>query len=122
MRPAALIHHAHPLNLRSLWRQHFGYGRGAWRFHQIRAARGAEPFRPDMAFYLKLLRASCSRASWYESALMPAYLLWAQMANAAGFFYQRLVKEDGARRRPLRLNYPQPVNANGADDIPEGEK
>jgi len=88
--PAALIHHAHPLTLGSLWKQHFSYGRGAWRFHERRSARGAEPFKPDMAFYLKLLRASCSRRVWSQAAFMPITLLWAQLANTAGFFYERM--------------------------------
>jgi GT2 family glycosyltransferase len=60
--PDAVVHHAHALTLRSLWRQHFGYGRGARRFHLARAARGAGGFRPEGSFYLKLLRASLSRS------------------------------------------------------------
>jgi GT2 family glycosyltransferase len=91
--PEAVIHHAHPLTLRSLWKQHFGYGRGAWRFHQARASRGAEPFRPDLTFYFKLLRASCSQAG-SAALLMPAWLLWSQVANTAGFFYERIYGEE----------------------------
>lgn len=88
--PEALIRHAHTLTLRSLWGQHFGYGRGALRFHRAREARGAEPFRPDTGFYMKLLRASLMRARDSRSALSPALLLWSQLANATGFFYERI--------------------------------
>ena len=95
--PTALVHHAHPLTLRSLWKQHFGYGRGAWRFHQVRTSRGAEQFRPDLSFYMKLLRASCSHARWSPVSLMPAWLFWSQMANTAGFFYERVRKDDRSR-------------------------
>ncbi|MCA1613880.1 MAG: hypothetical protein LC800_06975 [Acidobacteria bacterium] len=85
--------------------QHFGYGRGARRFHRARAARGAGGFRPERAFYLKLLRASLSRARGAAALAPPALLLWAQLANAAGFFYQRFQPDDSAaaRRRDPRL-------------------
>jgi len=97
--PGALVNHAHLLTLRSLWKQHFGYGRGAWRFHQTRASRGAEPFRPDMSFYLKLLSASCSRVRRSPASLMPVWLLWSQMANTAGFFYGRITRDVGSQKR-----------------------
>ena len=69
-------------------------GRGARRFHRARAARGAGGFRPERAFYLKLLRASLTRArrgvgGRVAALASPALLLWAQLANAAGFFYER---------------------------------
>ena len=92
--PGAVVYHAHPLTLRSLWNQHFGYGRGAWRFHQRRALRGAEPFRPDLDFYVKLFRASCSPARGFPTSLMPAWLFWSQLANTAGFLYERMQKDD----------------------------
>jgi GT2 family glycosyltransferase len=87
--PDAVVHHAHALTLRALWRQHFGYGRGARRFHCARAARGAGGFRPEGSFYLKLLRASLSRARRSSSPAPPLLLFWAQLANAAGFFYEQ---------------------------------
>ncbi len=87
--PEAVVHHAHPLTLRTLWRQHFGYGRGAWRFHSARAARGHAPFKPDRDFYLKLLRAPASHAPKTRAAKLTALLLWTQLANTAGFFYER---------------------------------
>ena len=92
--PEAVVRHAHALTLGTLWRQHFGYGRGARRFHRARASRGADPFRPEGGFYLKLLRASLSRARGVSALAPPALLLWAQLANAAGFFCEPL-KADG---------------------------
>lgn len=100
--PEAVIYHSHPLTLRKLWRQHFGYGRGALRFHRQRESRGAQPFKPDRSFYLKLLRASLPRAHRSSAMSAPALMLWVQLANAAGFFYERsrlkdvgLVRRDG---------------------------
>jgi GT2 family glycosyltransferase len=87
--PEAVIHHAHRLNLLTLWRQHFGYGRGALRFHRARTAAGDPPFKPDTAFYFKLLRASASGARKIRAAQLTALLVWSQAANAAGFFYEK---------------------------------
>jgi GT2 family glycosyltransferase len=88
--PAALVHHAHALGAGSLWRQHFGYGRGAYQFHRKREARGAGSFKPESAFYSKLLRAALAQTGVAQSLKMTALLAWAQAANAAGFFYERL--------------------------------
>lgn len=85
----AIIYHAHHLTLRTLWRQHFGYGQGALRFHRAQAAAGGGPFKPDMAFYLKLLRSSASRARKIRAAQMTILLFWSQMANAVGFFFEK---------------------------------
>lgn len=87
--PEAVIYHAHDLTLRSLWRQHFSYGRGARRFHRARAAKGNGRFKPDLAFYSKLLRASASPARKTRAAQLTALLFWSQLANAAGFFYEK---------------------------------
>jgi GT2 family glycosyltransferase len=87
--PEAIVHHAHDLTLRTLWRQHFGYGRGALRFHRALAAREGARFKPDRGFYLKLLRAAASQARKVRAAQLTALLLWSQVANAAGFFYEK---------------------------------
>jgi GT2 family glycosyltransferase len=39
--PEAIVRHAHALTLPGFCRQHFNYGRGAFRFYQRRARRGA---------------------------------------------------------------------------------
>jgi len=87
--PRAVVMHSHTLTLGSLWRQHFGYGRGALRFHRARAAQGDGPFKPDADFYTKLLRAALSRTPKSKAAQLTALLLWSQAANAAGFFYEK---------------------------------
>lgn len=86
--PEAVVQHAHTLGLCSLWRQHFGYGRGAHRFHQARTARGNKPFKPDLTFYLNLLRAATSQSQWRRALPLTTLLLWSQLANMAGFFYE----------------------------------
>ena len=85
----AVVHHSHELTLRALWRQHFGYGRGALCFH--RAANKGR-FKPDLVFYYKLLRACADRersvAGIFRSGQSILLLLWSQLANATGFFYE----------------------------------
>ncbi|MCA1631225.1 MAG: glycosyltransferase [Acidobacteria bacterium] len=88
--PEAVVRHAHALGALSLWRQHFGYGRGAYSFHRKREARGARRFKPESAFYSKLLRAALAQQRPAQSIRMTALLAWAQLANAAGFFYECL--------------------------------
>ncbi|HKO60825.1 MAG TPA: glycosyltransferase [Pyrinomonadaceae bacterium] len=85
----AVVYHSHELTLRALWRQHFGYGRGALRFH--RAASNGR-FKPDLVFYQKLLRACADRersvAGTFRTGQSILLLFWSQLANAAGFFYE----------------------------------
>lgn len=86
----AVIYHARQLTLRSFWRQHFGYGRGAWRFNRAHAQRNTgSTIKGD--FYIE----SCHRLiDWLPKmqkrrAMNLAILLvvW-QIANTAGFASQ----------------------------------
>jgi glycosyltransferase involved in cell wall biosynthesis len=86
--PEAIVYHAHSLNLRSLWRQHFGYGRGAWRFHRARARRGYGRLRPDWEFYRRLAMAPFARRQGTRTPTSAVLMLMAQMANGAGFLYE----------------------------------
>ncbi|HVT89445.1 MAG TPA: glycosyltransferase family 2 protein, partial [Tepidisphaeraceae bacterium] len=85
----AVIEHAHHLTFTKYWRQHFHYGRGAFRFHQLRATRGQQPLRVEpMSFYWNLLAYpyKCGLASAGEITI----LLWiSQAANALGFFWEK---------------------------------
>jgi GT2 family glycosyltransferase len=90
--PGAVVRHSHRLTLGSLWRQHFGYGRGALRFHHARETQGDRPFKPDTDFYTKLLRAALSRTPKTKAAQLTSLLFWSQLANAAGFFYEKFRK------------------------------
>ena len=87
--PEAAIYHAHNLTLSSLWRQHFDYGRGALRFHRGCNANGNGRFKPDLDFYRKLMRAPASQRPATRALQLTALLLWSQLANAAGFFYEK---------------------------------
>jgi GT2 family glycosyltransferase len=87
--PEAIVYHCHHLNLRTFWKQHFGYGRGAYRFHRSRALRQEEPLRVEpFGFYLGLLRYPLSRGHGRRAPLIAGLMALCQVANAAGFFWE----------------------------------
>ena len=88
--PGAVVRHAHALTLRKFWRQQFNYGRAAHHFHIKRAALAGGAVRVEpWSFYGRLL--------WYPVTVrhqkpirQAALLLVSQVANASGFFRERL--------------------------------
>lgn len=85
----AVIYHRHELTLVGFWRQHFNYGRGAYRFHRARARRGAGPFRPELSFYRHVFRYPFSGGGHGRRwSLAMLFVLW-QFANAAGFLWEK---------------------------------
>jgi GT2 family glycosyltransferase len=89
--PEALVYHAHTLTLRTFLRQHFGYGRGAFRYHKARARCGSGRFTVEVKFYrnlLSLLRDTLSQVSGQRALSLATLLLLWQAANAAGFLWE----------------------------------
>ncbi|HET9338951.1 MAG TPA: glycosyltransferase [Casimicrobiaceae bacterium] len=86
---AAVVHHRHDLTLGSYWRQHVGYGRGAWRFHRHRASQGHGPLRPELALFLKAFRRPFETRSPVPALAVAALLVVWQVANAAGYLRER---------------------------------
>lgn len=93
--PDAVVHHAHPLTLRRFCRQHFVYGRGALRYHRLRAARRRDRIRVEpVAFYGNLLRHPFRTGD--DHALSTAALLaLSQFAHTAGFVWERIRPSGG---------------------------
>jgi len=93
--PDAVVLHGHDLTLPSFWRQHFGYGRGACRFHRARARRGAGSLRPALAFYRRVFASAVGGSrggrAWSLGAL---FVLW-QLANTAGFVWEAAQRSKG---------------------------
>lgn len=90
--PDAEIYHAHKLTLRSFWRQHFNYGRGAFHFHQLRAQRGLGKIKVEpLSFYYHLLSYPFIQPSHDQPKLLISALFFlSQFANIAGFFWERI--------------------------------
>jgi GT2 family glycosyltransferase len=86
--PDAVVDHAHELTLRAFWRQHLGYGRGAFRFYRAHAQRSAADSTLGSGFYVAMLRRlpGMLRGLPVGRAMVLAGLLgmW-QVANLVGF-------------------------------------
>lgn len=89
--PEVRVYHAHKLTLPTFWRQHFNYGRGAFCFHQARSRRNLERTKVEpLSFYFNLLTYPLSQASPQQALLLAGLFLVSQVANVAGFFWERL--------------------------------
>lgn len=91
--PQAIIYHSHCLSRAAFWRQHFNYGQGACQFHQIRSHRAHSPVKLEpLSFYINLLVHPMKQRGgrkYGRSLTMSFLLLLSQVANAAGFFWQK---------------------------------
>jgi GT2 family glycosyltransferase len=86
---AARIDHFHGLSLKSFWRQHFNYGRGAFHFHQLRAQRNSEPIKVEpFAFYWHLLAFPFARVKPWSALPLSLLLFISQVANVMGFLWE----------------------------------
>ena len=88
--PDATVHHWHAMNLGLFWRQHFNYGRGAHRFHRLRAPDQRGTVSPEpLSFYWHLmtypLRESWGPRGWRQVVLMGV----SQVANTLGCLAER---------------------------------
>lgn len=88
--PEVNIVHAHDLSLKSFWKQHFSYGRGAFYFHTARAKRTEDKIKVEpMSFYLNLLTYPLKQGvNAFQISLSGLFLL-SQMAMTAGFFWEK---------------------------------
>lgn len=92
--PEVLVYHAHRLALPAFWRQHFNYGRGAFCFHQVRAQRNREPVKVEpFSFYLNLLTYPFVQPLHQPALLLTGLLFLSQVANVAGFFWERRIQQ-----------------------------
>lgn len=86
--PKAVVYHAHELTVNGFVRQHFAYGRGAFRFHKAHARRWRRRVTIEPSFYMRLFvypfRNEPRRRAWQIAALLQ---LW-NLANTAGFFWE----------------------------------
>ena len=81
--PEAIVYHVHALTFRSFWKQHFNYGRGAFRFHKTRAQRRQKRvILETKAFYLGIFRYPFLQTRGCRRALQLAMLLIAMSQGA----------------------------------------
>jgi glycosyltransferase involved in cell wall biosynthesis len=88
--PQAVVHHRHTLSFHTFWRQQVRYGRGAARFHRLRARRSARRVQLESpAFYLNLLQYPRSQAPGSRAIPLILLVMLAQSAVAYGYFSER---------------------------------
>lgn len=101
--PEAVIYHGHDLDWPGFWRQHFHYGRGAFRYHRSRECRGTGRLRDEMGFHAHLPRklvpvfTATPLSRW--PGLTALLAIW-QISNAAGYLYEWTVKAMRNAARP----------------------
>lgn len=91
--PEAMVAHAHPLTPLRFWRQHFAYGRGAWRYHRARRRRGTGRFARELSFHFRFVGQAAAELGRHPTgarlSIGALLALW-QVANAAGFAREAL--------------------------------
>jgi GT2 family glycosyltransferase len=93
----AVVRHAHALTLPRFWRQHFDYGRGAWHFRAARRRRHADAVRLEpLSFYRDLVLYPVRAQGIVRGIPLSALLAVAQVANATGFWRERLAARSTA--------------------------
>ena len=97
--PTATIQHAHALSFKSFWRQHFGYGRGAYCFHQARAKRTEQAIKVEpIKFYTDLLSYPIKEAGVRSPLKVSSLFFLSQVATTAGFFWERAIGNSSLER------------------------
>ena len=87
--PEVLVYHAHDLLFRPFWRQHFNYGRGAFRYHQLHARHKKQRLKIEpLSFYFNMLRYPLSQIHGTKVFSILLLLFISQGANASGFLWE----------------------------------
>jgi glycosyltransferase involved in cell wall biosynthesis len=105
--PEAVVYHSHHLTFGDFWRQHLGYGRGAFRYSRARARRGSGGLLADMGFQLRLPGTAAAAVVAHaprRGTTAGLLLLW-QAANVLGYGRAAIgaaAKWAGTSLRPAR--------------------
>ncbi len=87
--PEVVVHHAHWLDWQMFWRQHFYYGRGAFRARRMSTQYSQEHRRqPLFFFHRQLLRYLFSLAPDRRGVRLAVLLALTQLASTSGFFWE----------------------------------
>jgi hypothetical protein len=92
--PEVVVTHRHPLSLAGFFRLHFQYGQGACDTAVARPAGGYRLSGSSPCLSISTSFATRSRTKAARALQLSALLGVAQLANAAGLFYQSLTARD----------------------------
>jgi len=85
-----VVEHAHALTFRDFLKRHFDDGRGALRFHSVRARRGWPRLSVDPKYYLHLFSYPFSHIHGTRAFLFEALLMLSYIAYAGGFLWEKI--------------------------------
>jgi len=103
--PEVVIHHAHSLDLRGYWRQHFNYGRGACAFRRLLRQGGVGRFRLEaLSFYAALLRYPLTTCSGWRSVRLCLLMGVSQLAQVSGYMVEKALLIDYATAQRRRVD------------------
>ncbi len=91
----AIVYHAHHLTLKTFYRQHFNYGRGAFLFHKTYSQR--HPRQKSIqpwSFYLKLLTYPLTKQYSQPAVLLSFMILLSQIATTFGMVTEKLLSQN----------------------------
>ena len=93
--PESIVYHAHHLTLKTFYRQHFNYGRGAFLFHKTYSQRHPQQksIQP-WSFYLKLLTYPLTKQYAQSAVLLCFLILLSQIATTFGMVTEKLLSQN----------------------------
>jgi GT2 family glycosyltransferase len=95
--PEVVVYHAHLLNLRRFWLQHFHYGRGRFRMQCLHGQHQRQPRkRSFLAASWQLLRYLCQHAPIWQVPFLAVLIGVAQAASTAGVFREKRLQTQEA--------------------------
>lgn len=97
----ATVVHRHHMGLRGFLRQHVGYGRGAlyYRIREAQHGHGRVRIEPP-AFYFGMMMVPWRRSGPLRALGLSSLLAVSQVANALGYFREKLTREPGLPAPP----------------------
>ncbi|BBL77331.1 glycosyltransferase [Methylomagnum ishizawai] len=88
--PDAMVRHYHDLDPVRFWRQHFAYGRGAYRLRLARRRRGLPPLPGDRAWmWASVSRYPCAEPGPGRKLALAGLALATHVANLAGYLFEQ---------------------------------
>ncbi|MBL1210988.1 MAG: glycosyltransferase [Geminocystis sp. GBBB08] len=89
--PKAQVEHSHYLTLKTFWRQHLNYGKGAKHFHQIKAKKKLTTIKIEpINFYVNLLIYPLKSELEIKNIKIIILFIISQVSNTIGFFFNEL--------------------------------
>jgi GT2 family glycosyltransferase len=95
--PEAVVYHAHHMNLRTFWLQHFHYGRGRFRVQCLRGQNNWQPRRRSVwSVGRQLLRYFRQHAPLWQVPFLVGLVAVSRVADNSGVFWEKRIGCNGS--------------------------